>query len=237
MLDRAEREAAAGRPAEGVPGLYLARRFRLVLAATTALTERVEDGSFGDTLFYKISSLSLTVPSLRELEGDIALNARHILEHHHATQDASAPSKLSAEASAWLEAQAWPGNYAQLSRTVLGAVGHCQGDDLDVAALEAALQEGADRPAPATGSNAAEFATSAAIAEPVVVSAAPADAVPAAVAAPAAEPDPKTPAPSRGAPAVRVIGTQSLFRPASTAYNFGKRLAESIAVAEACSAT
>lgn len=217
--------------------LPFARRFRLVLAATTALTERVEDGSFGDTLFYKISSLSLTVPSLRELGGDIVLNARHILEHHHATQDASAPSKLSPEASAWLEAQAWPENYAQLSRTLLGAVRHCQGTELDVASLEAALQEDADRPAPAAEANAVELSISAPVAEPMVASAAPADAVPAAVAASAAESDPQTPAPSRGVPAVRVVGTQSLFRPASTAYNFGKRLSESIAVAEACGAT
>ena len=46
----------------------------------------------------------------------------------------------------------------------------------------------------------------------------------------------KTPAPARSAANVRVLGTQSLFRPASTGYNFGKRLAESIALADACSA-
>jgi DNA-binding NtrC family response regulator len=211
--------------------LPFARRFRLVLAATTRLSERVEDGSFGDTLFYKISSLSLTVPSLRELQGDIALNAQQMLAHHHATQDASAPAALSPEASAWLEAQEWPGNFAQLSRVLLLAAQHNRGSELDVAALEAALQEETEHPAPAPAAVVtAEPVAVAPVTEPPVPST-----TPETVAAAPAE-ELKTPEPARSAANVRVLGTQSLFRPASTGYNFGKRLAESIALADACSA-
>lgn len=191
--------------------LPFARRFRLVLAATPRLAERVEDGSFGDVLFYKISSLSLTLPPLRTMRSDVVPNAQHILQQHHDTANASAPTRISPEAAAWLEAQEWAGNYAELSSLLLLAATHATGAELDVPALQAAWQDYyRDRAVPPTAND----TPSPFPAPPPAIEAAP-------VAKPAAT------------PARTTLATKSLFRPASAGYDFSRRLADSIAVAEA----
>ena len=207
--------------------LPFARRFRLVLAASNQLSERVDDGSFGETLFYKISSLSLTVPSLREMRGDIATNAAHLLAQ--LGESGSAHASLTPAAAEWLEAQEWPGNYAQLARTLQVAAHRAPGSDLSVIALEHALQYGESPPADG---------------RPLPVAAA--------VASPAGgdsgETRPPFPmasdrareaalaAPTASAPSGPILTARSLFRPSSIAYNFSARLAESLAAAEAVGA-
>lgn len=122
--------------------LPFARRFRVVLAATTALAARVDGGGFSPTLYKKIAALSLAVPALRELTGDIAANARHLIQQHQRTIDATFPATLSAEGAAWLERQPWPGNYTQLSRTLMLAARHAFAGSIDVSALQAGLLAG-----------------------------------------------------------------------------------------------
>jgi DNA-binding NtrC family response regulator len=200
--------------------LPFARRFRLVLAATPRLAERVEDGSFGDVLFYKISSLSLTIPTLRAMRSDILANAQHILQQHRNLANAATPTALTAEAATWVEAQDWPGNYAELSSLLLLAASHATGEELDVAALQAGWQEYySSRPVPvveeASSDTPAPFATAPA----AVVDLAP-------LVMPASQP-------AKATASVRVLAGKSLFRPASVGYDFSKRLADSIAVAEA----
>lgn len=102
--------------------LPFARRFRLVLAATPELATRVENGEFGETLFYKISALSLTVPTLREMTGDIATNALQILAQLRTELNADTPATLTPEAAAMLEVQPWPRNYAELVEKLRAAV-------------------------------------------------------------------------------------------------------------------
>jgi two-component system response regulator FlrC len=121
-----------------------ARRFRLVLAAAGNLSEMADDGRFNETLYYKISSLSVTVPALRELPGDILPNATRLLSEHRITLNAQAAFTLATAAAAWLGAQAWPGNYAQLSRVLLAAARQARSGAIEVAALEAALGDSAD---------------------------------------------------------------------------------------------
>ena len=118
-----------------------ARRFRLVLAAGARLSDLVDAGRFSETLFYRISSLSLTVPALREMRGDILANARHLLNQHREAANNPTPINLTAAAAAWLEAQEWPGNYDQLSRTLVAAMRGNGGSTLDVPALEAGLRD------------------------------------------------------------------------------------------------
>ncbi len=218
--------------------LPFARRFRVILTATARLAERVEEGSFGETLYYKISSLSLTVPTLEAMRSDITENARHLLKQQQSTFDASVPTELTPAASAWLEAHSWTGNYAQLARTLILATKHAEGTALDVAALEAgwkdygAEQQVAEAASVTTPSNvrdpsSASLTDNAEMAFRSPVVAVRSTTTPAlAVSAPG-------PAELAGAPEP-VLVTKSLFRPASTGYNFGKRLAESIAIADAC---
>jgi DNA-binding NtrC family response regulator len=203
--------------------LPFARRFRVILAATSALTERVDAGTFNETLFYKISSLSLTVPSLRETRGDIALRVQRILQQEHEAHQTNVTT-VAADAAAWLEAHDWPGNYEELVRTLIAALPHAIDTELTVEALLAGLPNAATMrttsgatpvPMPAgtehpTGEARPPFPIQSAVGDPQ------ADAV--AATKPAA------------APAVTL---RSLFRPASAAYDFTRQLEQSLANAHA----
>ncbi len=223
--------------------LPFARRFRLVLAAAANLSELADAGLFNETLFYKISSLSLTVPPLGEMAGDILLNARHLLEEHCTASNLVAPVVLEPAAEAWLVAQAWPGNYDQLFRVLIGAIRDATGLKLAVTALEASLRRddettARNRPAAsvrrrtnspfATKTAAVPTAMPAAVAVTPTIESIPARAVAKPPPAPA-RPVPVEPVPARTA----VRTARNIFRPASRAYDFGQRLAASLGAAEA----
>lgn len=117
--------------------LPFARRFRVLACATQELSDRVDAGTFNETLYYKLSTLSVTLPTLREMKEDIPANAQHILTMT-AGQDAP---PLTADAAIWLEAQPWPGNYDELALTLVRAAELAKEGAIDVAALEAAHGE------------------------------------------------------------------------------------------------
>jgi DNA-binding NtrC family response regulator len=192
-----------------------ARRFRLVLAATNELSDGVDNGSFNDTLFYKISSLSLTVPSLRKMQGDILVNAERILQRHALAAGALTPFTLSPDAADWLATQDWVGNYEQLATTLALATQHAATPQLTLETFYIALRA----PAPSS---------------PPVAPASPFAAAPEPVAAVATAPAQF--APARDEQSDRPLAARSLFRAASNGYNFSQRLAESLATADACGA-
>ena len=121
--------------------LPFARRFRLVLAAPRHLSDLADAGTFNETLYYKISSLSVEVPSLGELRADILLHARQLLDQHAAAHPSAKSPSLSTAAAAWLEEQEWAGNYTELSRTLQFALTAARGPELGVPALELALEK------------------------------------------------------------------------------------------------
>jgi DNA-binding NtrC family response regulator len=239
--------------------LPFARRFRLVLAASGRFSDRVENGSFDETLYYKISSLSLTVPSLREMPGDIVAIAGHIRASHGESQSPGEALAFAPDAIKWLEAQAWPENYDQLYRTILGAIPHAKNSQITSAALAATLLTAAPSkrvasnvPAQSENTRASRspnttrppfpFSSDLAkeTAKPVV------PAAQTKIVAPAPSPTAKTATPATvvaKAPAgrlfsrpatkpVRPLAARSVFRPASASYQFTERLAECLAQAE-----
>jgi DNA-binding NtrC family response regulator len=247
--------------------LPFARRFRLVLAATGRLWDRVEEGTFDETLYYKITSLSLTVPKLREMSSDIPAIAREILAAHADGEGKGQSLDFTAEASEWLEAQPWPGNYDQLRTTILHAIPQARNGEIGVAALLAALPretapQGAAPEAPVRHEPVAAVHSRDTTRPPFPISSdlaveavAQVPRIDAAAGAKPAEVVPPAPAPrveahsasaatvaqapanrlfSRPPPSpARPVATKSLFRPASTKYQFTKRLEESLNLAEA----
>ena len=221
--------------------LPFARRFRLVLASSNHLSELADDGLFDETLYYKISSLSITLPTLSELSGDILLHARQLLDQHAAATYAEKTFSLTPAAATWLENQPWPGNYLELSRTLLAAVSAGTRAELDLPDIEAAhakvvaeatararlpipaspTVESAPAPKPASAPVSISFITPPAAPVAPTRPPAPVSRTIAAAVAPAA----KRP--------VETLTARSIFRPASGAYDFSKRLAESLDEAEA----
>jgi DNA-binding NtrC family response regulator len=86
---------------------------RLIAATNRDIEKVVEDGSFRQDLFYRISTLTIHVPPLRERPEDIPVLARRFLER--AKPDAP---RLSDEAEQVLRRYAWPGNVREVKNVM-----------------------------------------------------------------------------------------------------------------------
>jgi DNA-binding NtrC family response regulator len=99
---------------------------RLVAATNRDLAEAIKTGEFRQDLFYRINTITITLPPLRERPEDIRRLAEHFLEQN-ATYGAK---RLSDSAMDCLERYRWPGNVRELQHAVQRAVILSQGDVL-----------------------------------------------------------------------------------------------------------
>lgn len=94
--------------------------FRLIAATNRDLAQEVAEGRFRMDLYYRISSMTLTVPPLRERKGDVSLLAQnifaHLLEQHSGDQ-----KRLSKTLLELLERHSWPGNIRELGNLITAA--------------------------------------------------------------------------------------------------------------------
>ncbi len=91
---------------------------RIVTATNKDLAAAVTDGRFRSDLFYRINTISIVLPPLRERTVDIPLLANAFL-----TQFGGAhPPRLSDEAMRALEEYRWPGNVRELRNVIERAV-------------------------------------------------------------------------------------------------------------------
>ena len=86
---------------------------RIISAANCNIMERVKSGSFRLDLFYRISLLSLQIPSLRERKDDIGILFRYFVEQYCKRHNQNIPTitRVAIEA---LEQFYWPGNIREL---------------------------------------------------------------------------------------------------------------------------
>jgi DNA-binding NtrC family response regulator len=91
---------------------------RLIAATHQDLPARVRDGAFRHDLFYRINTIQLTVPPLRERGDDILVLAGELMRRLQSDLGRGEPASLSAEAEAALRGYHWPGNVREL-RNVL----------------------------------------------------------------------------------------------------------------------
>jgi DNA-binding NtrC family response regulator len=101
---------------------------RLICATSRDLASRVKSGNFRSDLLYRINTVPIIVPPLRERTQDIAPLARRFLDEFAARQGKSS-LLFSADALAVLEAQTFPGNVRELENLVehlASAAGHHQ---------------------------------------------------------------------------------------------------------------
>lgn len=86
---------------------------RVVAATNVNLRLAVEAGRFREDLYYRLNTVPITVPPLRERKGDIHLLFRKFATDI-ATQYRMSPITLTPEARLMLENYGWPGNVRQL---------------------------------------------------------------------------------------------------------------------------
>lgn len=93
-----------------------------VLAATNInLTEMVQNGSFREDLLYRLNTIEIELPALRERIGDIQLLSRHFLKQY-AAQYGKSGLKFSTDALSSLKEYHWPGNVRELQHAVERAI-------------------------------------------------------------------------------------------------------------------
>ncbi|HYB40673.1 MAG TPA: sigma-54 dependent transcriptional regulator [Candidatus Methylomirabilis sp.] len=121
---------------------------RLVAATNRDLAEAIKANEFRQDLYYRINTITLSLPPLRERREDIRLLAEYFLD-----QNATYGRKrLGPAVLEVLEAYDWPGNVRELQHAIQRAVILCSGDELQPADLPADVLSGDRVSAPATGS-------------------------------------------------------------------------------------
>jgi two-component system NtrC family response regulator len=122
--------------------------FRLISATNEDLEARVAAGTFREDLFYRINTIPIEIPPLRDRIGDIPLLADYFLERVCA-REGIAGRRFSERAVARLEAHPWRGNVRELAHAIELAVLFSEGPEIGEDDLPRTLRsEGkADRPA------------------------------------------------------------------------------------------
>ena len=91
---------------------------RLVAATNRDLAEAMKTGAFRQDLYFRINTIAVKLPPLRERREDIALLATHFV----GTTAAYGVKRLSPRVLAALEAYDWPGNVRELLHAIERAV-------------------------------------------------------------------------------------------------------------------
>ncbi len=113
--------------------------FRLVSATNDDLEARIAAGTFREDLFYRINTVVLSLPPLRERKGDLPLLAAHFLskfgERHGKPARRLSPGVLER-----LEAHPWRGNVRELEHVLEMLVLFSEGEEIGEEDLPRALR-------------------------------------------------------------------------------------------------
>ncbi|HWQ32676.1 MAG TPA: sigma-54 dependent transcriptional regulator [Blastocatellia bacterium] len=110
--------------------------FRLICATNRDPQQAISDGHLREDLYYRINTIELRVPPLRERSEDIQHLAEHFLRVYAARYQRPA-RQFSQNAWNALFAHSWPGNVRELQNIVERAVLLCKGETIEVDNLAA----------------------------------------------------------------------------------------------------
>ena len=110
---------------------------RIVSATNTTLEAQVGEGRFRGDLFYRLNSVTVRIPPLRERAGDAALLARFFLNRFNREFNRNIRG-FTEEAIAALTSHSWPGNVRELENRVKRGVVMAEGRQIEAADLELA---------------------------------------------------------------------------------------------------
>ena len=102
---------------------------RVVSATNANLDDEVAAGRFRQDLLFRLNTIEIHVPPLRERRDDVPLLARHFLQQH-ATRYRKRMTGFEAAAMQMLLDHAWPGNVRELDHAVERAVLMAQDDTI-----------------------------------------------------------------------------------------------------------
>lgn len=102
---------------------------RLICATNCDLEAMVRRGDFREDLYYRVNTMNLHLPALRERSQDIAPLAEIFLKRYAGMYHRTV-SGISASAQKALLAHSWPGNIRELQNCIEKAVILCEGGEL-----------------------------------------------------------------------------------------------------------
>lgn len=120
--------------------------FRLISSTNSLPADAIRDGLLRDDLFYRISTITIHVPPLRERTEDIQLLTDHFFKMYASKYD-RVVSGVSQAAYQRLFAHTWPGNVRELQNVIERAVLLAKSDRIEPVDLpfeHGELPEGAD---------------------------------------------------------------------------------------------
>ena len=120
---------------------------RILAATNEDLSRRVREGTFREDLYFRLSSVVVTLPPLRDRDDDMILIAQRLLECLAVEHDVPVPA-LSAEVKHKLRGYPWPGNVRELKNAVERALLLSPPGELHVEELPSPAQSQAQNGAP-----------------------------------------------------------------------------------------
>jgi DNA-binding NtrC family response regulator len=123
-----------------------------VLAATNRdLPGMVKQGLFREDLYYRLSTVPVVLPPLRDRGSDIDLLARHFAAR--LGERFGVEKRLSSAALQLLRRHHWPGNVRELFHAIEAAIVVCEGTEVQPEHLPAQLRAPAGVPAASSNGN------------------------------------------------------------------------------------
>jgi DNA-binding NtrC family response regulator len=102
---------------------------RVISATNVARSELADEASFRQDLLYRLNTVEIELPPLRERAEDIPILADHFMRNY-ARKYGRPVRKLSPDAMATITSHPWPGNVRSLRHALERAVILCEGDTL-----------------------------------------------------------------------------------------------------------
>jgi two-component system nitrogen regulation response regulator NtrX len=90
---------------------------RIIAATNKDLEQEIEKGNFREDLFFRLSVIPITVPSLRDRPEDIPLLVKHFADLF-TKENNFRPKRFAPEAMATLQRYRWKGNVRELKNTI-----------------------------------------------------------------------------------------------------------------------
>jgi transcriptional regulator with PAS, ATPase and Fis domain len=104
---------------------------RVIAATHRDLRRMVADQQFREDLFYRLSVVEISVPSLARRKEDLPLLQRHFLEKYCKIYQKDI-SGITRRAQARLATHQWPGNVRELENVISGSCIMCTGNMIDL---------------------------------------------------------------------------------------------------------
>lgn len=115
--------------------------FRIIAATNQNLKQLIDEKRFRQDLYFRLAVLPLTIPPLREREGDIELLSRYFLEKYCLKNNLTVP-EMTPEVQRMFRENQWPGNVRELENAIAYSLSMSRGKTISVKHVSEDIHKG-----------------------------------------------------------------------------------------------